>query len=1006
MPLTSVSCAAAPRTPMGRRTVPVFQRTPNRAQINKLLQDFASQNPGHIITPAGFAKAIRKWAAKKQQEQENARCSTETSYQPNLGLLPSTPGKRYATYDGDDLNNNAVVSPFKKTRVNESKTSHASLGKHIITTPPRPIVGYGSHQESDGSVFASPEDQGLTPVNKRTDLTPKNNRRSSSSQNLAGSPMRRHGGTPSGQSPTPIRWQLGDDLPTFSSGLVTAQRKAAPTRLNLELPGAVPHRNINEATHYISLPVAKRNSDVDIDQLQKRIDETQANAPGTERTTLLKTPIYNLDPEDKQKELFGFVIKSIPKTPASALASTFGNKFTLATPVTAHFSAAARLRNVAAANRAQFKIAEQIGTPRATGKPTDYQADRRLRRTDRILAALNNGKGNSRPKGSPKSGRKDSSAKSTGHSQKGKTAFDFISALSRIPELAVGVAVYLPPRDVLTLYSVSVQFHIQINTYLKSSIASWVREWAPDASKVYRWDRYPNYEHFGIQDPAGRPLTLPSNSAETGDTEMNSPWQRIDRKVPSMKWYQMVTLRDDIVIDVLAHLARQGFRCPRGTKVSLLKMWMIMDLPTNAQRKALMADGETFSSQDLLNLVIFLVKLNFRLNDPIYGPETTDLAELMLGQKSLYSLWQMLFGHKYRDCVSLVQCKIRYDLGWDWHLGRNKISGMLDPKYLQPNAPAVLGVPGRQIGRVHLEYWGEKGIMHSALLRPSECIMAESARRGLRIDEHLMGLVIWGHVDQATGRNLAPTEKEIWMRDSEHKNRAIDTSTEFTPFHCRKARWSELDERGRRAILLAQEVREERVYRWDDYKYDDPDLTAEENQELNNDIRKARLERAGVDVDDPSFRVDADGNEIPPSAPAATAFVAGATTAGLQKAEAYVDDGGYDTDSSVDSLEATMTVNDTSKVQYVWKPEEEDHAIHIPRRAPTTSSPQTQDSGLGNIYDINSEEDTDREDDVDGDVPFQSDEDIEYDNIWDMWEEMEPKVFRTIFEPGSDDGMV
>ncbi|KAK9415078.1 hypothetical protein SUNI508_10683 [Seiridium unicorne] len=1014
MPLPTSSRADASATPQGQQNVAAVQRTPNRVQINKILSEFASMYPDHAITHAALAKALRKLAAQEQQKQTHIG-KTGSYLQPAASLTSSVakgPGKRLATDDGDEINGNDVASPFKKIRVSENESFHVPLGEYNPTTPPRHISGLPDSQDAEASPHTTPPRiQSFTPINKPRarlfddQVTP--------TRTPLPLPMRRLTGSPSEATPTSMRRHLGNDVPNFSSGNDTAHRKPAPPRLNLDIPGAVPDKSINEATHYVALPAFKKGPALNIDKLQQKIDAMQMRdmVHKDARTTLLKTPIYNLNPEDLKDSLSPFLVKPIPKTPASTLASAFQTKFTLATPTTAQFSAAARLRTIAAAQRAQIKITDQIGTAAATGTPGAYQHERRLRRTDRILGALNDGKGSSRQKELSKpSHEKDSSAKSTAGSRrdKDKTPFDLISALSRIPELAVAVAVCLPPRDVLTLYSVSVQFHIQVNTYLKSSITLWTREWAPHAAQVFRWDSE-LYQHFAIPDPAGRPLTTPP-PPETPNEPCpftTSRWGRdMNRKVPSIKWYQMVSLRDDIVIDILAHLARQGFRCPKGTKTSVLKLWMLMDLPTNMQRLKVLTRDDIFSDQDLLNIVIFMVKLSFRFNDPIYGPESTDLVELMLGQKSLYSLWQMLFGHNYRDCLSLVQCKIRYDLGFEWHLGSNQIPGLLDPTYLRPFAPPVLGVPADQIGRTHLEHWGEKGIIVPALLRPSQCVMAEAAHRELKFDELLMGLVTWGHVDQVTGRNLAPTEDEIWMRDSDFKNRAIDTSLEFTPFHCRKANWDQLDERARKNILLAQQVREERVYKWDLYRYDDPSLTQEENRQLNAEMRESNVLAAGVEVGELALRVDAEGNVLSRNAPVAATFTPGPLTARLQVARDFIADDGYGSDSTVDSLEAAMAVEDTSKLRYGWMPAEEDHIMHVPRLASAAARiPRTP--SFGNIYDTD-DEDTEHgsnadSEPVDGDSALNEDEEVEYENIWDMWEEMEPKVFRIIFDDSDDE---
>jgi hypothetical protein len=1051
MPLAPLSDADMPGTPETQRTVTSLERTPNRAQIHKRLLEFALQNPERVVTPALFAKAVRKWATEELKAKHEL---AKVGYQ-DLGratsLTATTPDSTEKRAPGDVLNeldDKCVSSPSKKICIDLERSVHVPLGEYNATTAPRPILTFGDVQNGQLSHMATPhQTRGFTPINKprlrkvesedickKTDVPSTFNWDEDVENPVKpGYPARQLSNITSSPASSQSYRHPGGDILTFS-GKSNTQRKAAPSRLNLDLPGATATKTVNEATHYLALPSFKLPSfkgvyTINIDKLQQHIDrlQTMNRIPQAQRTMLLKTPVYNLEPDDIRDEHTPFVVKPIPRTPSSELTSAFKTTFTLATPATAQFSTAARMRHMAAAQRAQARIGDRIGTTSATGRPDAYQQERRMRRTDRILAALNSGKGSSCPM-SPFSSHPRQAAKSYKSyapfgKEKCKASFDLISAISRIPELAVAVATHLPPRDVLTLYSVSVQFHIQINTYLKSSIATWARQWAPDAANVYQCDNSGMYKHFAIRDPAGRPLTALSvlndvNNAAKMPTE-DTPNKPVERLVPSIKWYQMISLRDEIAVDILAHLARQGFRCPQGTKVSLLKMWMIMDLPTNAERRQLLRRPGAFSDQDLMYIATFFVKLTFRLNDPIYGPESADLVELMLGQKSLYSLWQMLFGYKYRDVVSLLQCKIHYDLGWEWYLGKNREFGFVDPKYLRPDAPPLLGVPGHQIGRGHLEHWGKKGVIVPALLRPTECIMEEAALRNLKLDEHLMGLVIWGHVDLTSGRNLAPSEQEIWMRDSEHKNRAIDVCVEFTPFHCRRARWGQLGEPERRRILLAQEIREENVYKWDEHRFDDPTLTPEENYEINQSLRDLRLSALGIDHKNPTFRVDREGNSISIKSPVTASISTELSGSSLKKAQDHVEDGGHESDSTVDSLEATMAVNDDRKIPYAWQPADEDHAMHAPHTASATESSQrgqhfdhTQDvksdEGTDEGIDTNEESDEDLDTDdksVAGDVPFEEDDESVFDDIWDMWEEMDSKVFRIFFDTESDDDL-
>ncbi|KAI1076339.1 hypothetical protein F5B20DRAFT_584465 [Whalleya microplaca] len=391
--------------------------------------------------------------------------------------------------------------------------------------------------------------------------------------------------------------------------------------------------------------------------------------------------------------------------------------------------------------------------------PTSSTSDNKIssERLDRVRRAMTRGKG--KP---PREG------------------FNMITKLSGNHILVIALGKHLEPSDILTLYSVSRAFHDTVDGNLVDCVLSWARVMAPEAASIFRYGLYCESSVTGSVG-RGTPDSL-SHSSKTG------------RVTPSLKWLQMVVNRSSMACDILAHLARAGLRTPRNTHVAVLKTWLLMDVPHTWTRVAFARSAGLFTDEDLLNAQLFFVKLAMLFNDPLYGPNDCELLELFSAQKGWYPLWQMLFGHRYRTTHELLQLKVRYDA---------------DPDAKYQNEP-ILSVPATEVGKLYLEGWG-KG--KTRLLRPEQIIAMESTRRDLRLETHLLHLAIWGFVDQATGRNLAPTEEEIYMSNAEYKNRSIDTTGEFTETHCKKDRWHSLSDAQRQKIIREDELYEEHLDR-------------------------------------------------------------------------------------------------------------------------------------------------------------------------------------------------
>jgi hypothetical protein len=265
----------------------------------------------------------------------------------------------------------------------------------------------------------------------------------------------------------------------------------------------------------------------------------------------------------------------------------------------------------------------------------------------------------------------------------------------------------------------------------------------------------------------------------------------------------MVYARSVRVRDILACLARQGHRMPAGSNFTLLKLWLIMELPTNRDRCTIIRTKKYFTRFDLYRATTFLIKLLLRFNDPLYGPDHGVLMELMLGQRGLTPLWKLLRGKAYTTLKEVVQTKLRYDVR---PTAAEREEGL-----------PVLGVPIDEMASVHLEGWG-RGREH--LLRPDELIARECARRSLELDGYFESMAVYGHMDIAKVEDLTPDPEELYMSDEDLPDQLPSDECdphdvlvwrgagnvpfqdgEWTPKLTKKDKWDMLSEEERQAIL-------------------------------------------------------------------------------------------------------------------------------------------------------------------------------------------------------------
>lgn len=403
---------------------------------------------------------------------------------------------------------------------------------------------------------------------------------------------------------------------------------------------------------------------------------------------------------------------------------------------------------------------------------------------------------------------------------------DVLTLLCHSSELAVEIGKYLSPGDIVSLYSTSKAFHEAVDQYMSASVRAWIVHKAPEAGKTFDFRLYKRHL---IADPAGRTWGYQYDiSAKNRDGKSHAPFSvpghTVDaekagevRAVPGLRYLQLVVGRDRYCREIRAILARNGHRTPSSMHSTLLKLWLCLDVPTSVQRAALLRNQDSWADTDLYNAQLLFVKLGMHFNDPIYGPNTYELLHLMMGQKGLYPLWQLLMRKHFTRLSEIIALKVRYDFQVATSPADPHVRGAYhwSSEYF---GSSIHGVPYEEVGKMHLEGWGQ-GRRH--LQRPDELVPVEAVARGLELDTHLMAMMMWGYVDWNTGENLVPSEAEMHISDEETALAHADTSYHWRLRHILKKRFNELAPAERQRILDEDEDERLRAMAWcgetDDY---------------------------------------------------------------------------------------------------------------------------------------------------------------------------------------------
>ena len=294
----------------------------------------------------------------------------------------------------------------------------------------------------------------------------------------------------------------------------------------------------------------------------------------------------------------------------------------------------------------------------------------------------------------------DSSTSSPSETSHGD--FNIFKELLKYPELIHEITSQLELDNLISLYSISKDFHQLVNSHLTAMILAQAQSRAPESAKIFA---FKCYRSLCIFDPIRR---------------QNEERKERIRDVPGFRWLRMIIHRETIVDEIIRSLAIEGHRLPMPVSKVIKQIWFLMDLPESKRRVGVAHNPELWTDLDLYLAFMFFMKLDMRFTDPIDGNREVGLRKLMMAQRSLVVLDRVLRRKQLRNQYDLLR------MFAEWRI---------DPPRNAPRS-TVFGVPWEHLGRLQCEGWkhGKR-----RLLRPDQVIMREAVRRGLNFERHLIG---------------------------------------------------------------------------------------------------------------------------------------------------------------------------------------------------------------------------------------------------------------------------
>lgn len=173
----------------------------------------------------------------------------------------------------------------------------------------------------------------------------------------------------------------------------------------------------------------------------------------------------------------------------------------------------------------------------------------------------------------------------------------------------------------------------------------------------------------------------------------------------------MILFREQVVDEILALLAAEGHHMPAGTSRAIKKIWFTIDISDNVRRVGFMHNTSFWLNEDIYLATEFFVKLDMRLTHPVAGNGKTGMRKMLLGQRSLSTLWRVLKREEMETQLDVLKMMVR----WCYVPFRE-------------TKESIMGIPPEEFGCLQWEGWGARG-RYMKMMQIDELVMRRNQAR-------------------------------------------------------------------------------------------------------------------------------------------------------------------------------------------------------------------------------------------------------------------------------------